>query len=111
MQQRIGLGERWELMVTDQETAGGTLTVDLVLSNAGTDAAELRNVGDLFTVRSGLLGNDIPSVAAVPDRGEVGVGASLAVRVGFDFVASGEAPAVLFFHGAAIGALDATVTL
>lgn len=111
MQQRIGLGERWEMIVTDQESTGGTLTVDVVLSNAGTDPGELSHLGDLFTVRSGLLGDDVPAAAAVPDRSEVGVGASLTVRISFDFVPSGEDPAVLFFHGSAIGALDATVTI
>jgi hypothetical protein len=109
--QRIGLGERWEL-----EVIGATIDVDgidvaVALTNAGLDAAAVDDLASFFSVRPALLGTDTNAVRAEPAGGDVAAGDSFRATVTFPVADASQPPMILYFHGATLGALDATIKL
>ena len=109
--QRIGLGARWELQISGSTIRDGELVVAIRFTNAGLDAAALGEVSSLFTARPVLLAGDTPASAAEPDRGDVAPGESFDTTVTFPIGDPREPPTIVFFHGAELDALDATVRI
>ncbi len=113
MRQRIGLGALWQMTATTKSLSGTTMTVSVELTNGATVAASVPPfLKELYTLRDGIFGTDLPASAARSSLTTIPPGAATRITLTYpDFLNKKKAP-VLLFRGARLdGSIDASVWL
>ncbi len=107
--QRIGLGDRWQMVVTSATRSGNAFAVAVDVINTGTDTATFGGTPGLFTAMDAYANvPQQPSATVAPIV--IAAGATAKLRLQFSGIAPTAKHPVLFFHGHLLpGHIDATV--